>query len=79
MARLPEWCEEAALVHWFHHTEEPPSWPEAHRRLQGEGRCWEGQLSVRGATPVRDLRTSGERRTGIRVMAAMPCARFTLE
>ena len=38
MARLPEWCDEAALVHWVQDAEEPPSWAEAHRRLQGEGR-----------------------------------------
>jgi hypothetical protein len=38
MARLPEWCDEAALVHWVQDGDEPPSWPEAHRRLQGEGR-----------------------------------------
>jgi Domain of unknown function (DUF3291) len=38
MARLPEWCDEAALVHWAQDGSEPPSWPEAHRRLQGECR-----------------------------------------
>ena len=37
MAQLPEWCDEAALVHWVQDTDEPPSWAEAHRRLQGEG------------------------------------------
>ena len=38
MARLPEWCDEAALVHWVQDADEPPSWAEAHRRLQKEGR-----------------------------------------
>src|SRR5438105_4472523 len=38
IARLPEWCDEAALVHWVQEAEEPPSWAEAHRRLQQEGR-----------------------------------------
>jgi quinol monooxygenase YgiN len=38
MARLPEWCDEAALVHWVQDGEEPPSWSEAHRRLQQVGR-----------------------------------------
>jgi SpoVK/Ycf46/Vps4 family AAA+-type ATPase len=38
MARLPEWCNEAALVHWVQETSKPPSWAEAHRRFQGEGR-----------------------------------------
>jgi hypothetical protein len=32
MARLPEWCDGAALVHWVQDAEEPPSWAEAHRR-----------------------------------------------
>src|SRR5215467_14065014 len=38
MARLPEWCDEAALVHWVHDVKERQSWPEAYRRLQAEGR-----------------------------------------
>jgi heme-degrading monooxygenase HmoA len=38
MARLPEWCDEAALVHWVQDGEAAPSWTEAHRRLQEEGR-----------------------------------------
>jgi hypothetical protein len=38
MARLPQWCDEAALVCWVQDASEPPSWVEAHRRLQGEGR-----------------------------------------
>jgi hypothetical protein len=38
MARLPKWCNEAALVHWVQDDKEPPSWAEAHRRLELEGR-----------------------------------------
>ena len=38
MARLAEWCDEAALVRWVQDASEPPSWVEAHRRLQEEGR-----------------------------------------
>jgi hypothetical protein len=38
MARLPEWCDEAAVAHWVQDGSEPPTWPEAHRRLQQEGR-----------------------------------------
>jgi hypothetical protein len=38
MARLPEWCDEAAVVHWVRDADEPPSWVEAHRCLQQEGR-----------------------------------------
>ena len=38
MTRLPEWCDEAAVVHWVQEAEQSPSWAKAHRRLQGEGR-----------------------------------------
>jgi heme-degrading monooxygenase HmoA len=39
MRRLLEWCDEAAVAHWTQQSSEPPSWPEAHRRLQQEGRA----------------------------------------
>jgi Domain of unknown function (DUF3291) len=38
MRKLLEWCDEAALVHWTHEGDELPSWEEAHRRLEQEGR-----------------------------------------
>jgi hypothetical protein len=38
MPRLLEWCDEAAVVHWSEEGIEPPSWSQAHRRLQQEGR-----------------------------------------
>ena len=38
MRKLLEWCDEASLVHWTQDSAEPPSWVEAHRRLQQEGR-----------------------------------------
>jgi Domain of unknown function (DUF3291) len=38
MLRLATWCDEAALVHWVQDGPEPPSWREAHRRLQQQGR-----------------------------------------
>jgi hypothetical protein len=38
MRKLLEWCDEAALVHWSQDTSELPSWIEAHRRMQTEGR-----------------------------------------
>jgi hypothetical protein len=38
MARLPEWCDEAAVVHWLQDDREPPSWQEACRRLRQDGR-----------------------------------------
>ena len=38
MRRLMKWCDEAAVVHWTQESAELPSWAEAHRRLQDEGR-----------------------------------------
>ena len=38
MRRLLDWCDEAALVHWTQGSGELPSWEEAHRRIQQEGR-----------------------------------------
>ena len=38
MPRLAGWCDEAALAHWVQAAAEPPSWREAHQRLQQEGR-----------------------------------------
>lgn len=38
MPKLLDWCDEAAVVHWNQESSELPSWPEAHRRMAGEGR-----------------------------------------
>lgn len=38
MPRLIEWCDEACVAHWQQDTAEPPSWQEAHRRMQAQGR-----------------------------------------
>jgi hypothetical protein len=38
MPRLLQWCDEASVAHWLQDSLEPPSWQEAHRRLQNEGR-----------------------------------------
>ena len=38
MRKLMKWCNEAAVVHWSQESTEPPSWAEAHMRLQQEGR-----------------------------------------
>ena len=38
MPKLLEWCDEASLVRWSQADGTPPSWDEAHRRLQLEGR-----------------------------------------
>jgi hypothetical protein len=38
MRSLLEWCDEAALVRWTQDGPELPSWDEAHRRLEKDGR-----------------------------------------
>jgi hypothetical protein len=38
MPKLPEWCDEASVVHWTQDSTEPPTWKEARRRMQREGR-----------------------------------------
>jgi hypothetical protein len=38
MPRLLQWCDEASVAHWLQDSLEPPSWQEAQRRLQNEGR-----------------------------------------
>jgi uncharacterized protein DUF3291 len=38
MPKLLEWCDEASLVRWSQADATPPSWDEAHRRLQLQGR-----------------------------------------
>jgi hypothetical protein len=38
MRKLMKWCDEASLVHWDQADGDLPSWEEAHRRLEQEGR-----------------------------------------
>ena len=38
MARLPEWCDEAAYGHWVQTGDQIPTWEEAYERLVAEGR-----------------------------------------
>lgn len=38
MRKLLHWCDEAAVVHWTQPEAGLPSWPDAHRRMQLEGR-----------------------------------------
>jgi hypothetical protein len=38
MKRLAHWCDEASVVHWEQDSTELPTWEEAHRRMQQEGR-----------------------------------------
>lgn len=39
MRKLMDWCDEASLVHWTQDTGDLPSWEEAHRRLEHDGRA----------------------------------------
>jgi hypothetical protein len=68
LARLPEWCDEAALVHWVQDGNEPPSWAEANRHLEGRGSAFEGQSPIRSSAPVRDPRAADERWSGVQVI-----------
>jgi hypothetical protein len=61
MARLPEWCDEAAVVHWVQEANEPPSWPEAYRRLKQDGRRSRVNHPIGDPTPVRDPRAANGR------------------
>ena len=38
MRQLADWCDEASVVHWNQDSAELPAWPQAHRRMQQEGR-----------------------------------------
>jgi hypothetical protein len=38
MPHLKEWCDEAAIAQWTQEAGDLPSWADAHRRLQAEGR-----------------------------------------
>jgi hypothetical protein len=38
MAKLPNWCDEAAVAHWTQESANMPDWMEAHRRIATEGR-----------------------------------------
>ena len=67
MARLPDWCDEAALVHWVQDADEPRSWIEAHRRLQQEGR----RSRINHPSEAhRDPCAADERGIGVQVIAA---------
>jgi heme-degrading monooxygenase HmoA len=66
MRSLPEWCDEAAVAHWTQESPQPPSWEEAHRRLQQSGRPSkvnhpsEAHGNLRFPAPL--IRTTGELR-----------------
>jgi hypothetical protein len=39
MGKLATWCDEASVVHWMQEDADAPSWSEAWRRMQAEGRA----------------------------------------
>ena len=38
MPHLPDWCDEASVVHWVEPDETLPSWTEADKRMRESGR-----------------------------------------
>ena len=38
MAKLPNWCDEASVVHWMQESAALPDWQEAYGRMLSEGR-----------------------------------------
>lgn len=38
MPKLMHWCDEASVARWTQDTATLPTWQEAHRRMQSEGR-----------------------------------------
>jgi hypothetical protein len=38
MKKLPNWCDEASVVHWNQPDAGLPDWKDAHRRMRSEGR-----------------------------------------
>jgi len=38
MSRLPDWCDEASVVHWDQTQAVLPSWTEADQRMRANGR-----------------------------------------
>ena len=73
MRKLLEWCDEASLVHWTQESGALPPWPEAHVRLQRDGRTSKvnhpsaAQIAFDIAPPTRTgtltLRASGKKQT----------------
>ena len=39
MPKLLEWCDEASVVRWTQDCAQEPTWKEAHRRMQRDGRA----------------------------------------
>jgi Domain of unknown function (DUF3291) len=66
MRKLPIWCGEAAVANWTQHSAKIPTWPEAHARLQSEGRKSKGNnpsaVHLAHQFPVPSIHTAGELR-----------------
>jgi len=62
MRKLLNWCDEASVVRWEQGSPELPTWVEAHRRMQAEGRRSKvlypsaGQEAFRVDAPDTDAR-----------------------
>ena len=60
MGKLPDWCDEAAVVHWLQDSSEPPTWAEAYSRLQRGGR----RSKVKNPSPAHTAHELPEPRVG---------------
>jgi hypothetical protein len=38
MRKLLHWCDEASMDHWTQESDELPTWPQVHTRMQRDGR-----------------------------------------
>ena len=47
---LADWCDEASGVHWTQDSAEPPTWEEAHKRMQQEG--WPTKVDYPNAAQI---------------------------
>jgi Domain of unknown function (DUF3291) len=66
MPSLLEWCDEASVADWVQDSPKPPSWEEAHRRMQHDGRRSKvnhpSEAHRRFEIPVPFVRSTGELR-----------------
>ncbi len=64
MPKLPDWCDEAHVVHWKQDFDQEPSWEEAHQRMQHEGRASKVKYPSSGHSsfqlPVRRIGRGGD-------------------
>ena len=60
MARLPDWCDEAALVHWVRDADETRSWSPRQTGLCDKRVGARGSITLRRPTEIRASRMSAE-------------------